>query len=56
MSRWEYKVRKAYGEGARIRVYYKLVRAAPWPENIRAAITAAKRRRGQGPAGSDSAQ
>ena len=56
VSRWEYKVRKAYGEGARIRVYYKLVRAAPWPENIRAAITAAKRRRGQGPAGADSAQ
>ena len=53
---WEYKVRKAYGEGARVRVYYKLVRSAPWPENIHAAITAAKRRRGKGPSGSDSAQ
>jgi hypothetical protein len=47
---WDYKSRKAYGEGARIRVYYQLVRSAPWPENIRGAITAeAKRRKAKKP-------
>ena len=42
---WDYKSRGAYGEGARVRVYYQLVQSAPWPENIRAAITAAAKRR-----------
>jgi hypothetical protein len=57
---WDYKARKAHGEGARVRVYYQLVRSAPWPENIHAAITAeAKRRKADkrmDSAGSDSAQ
>lgn len=35
-------------EGARVRVYYQLVRSAPWPENIRAAITAEENRRKAG--------
>jgi hypothetical protein len=57
---WDYKSRKALGEGARVRVYYQLIRSAPWPENIHAAITAetkrrkASRRRDSG--GSDGAQ
>jgi hypothetical protein len=42
---WDYKSRKAYGEGARVRVYYQLVRSAPWPENIHAAIAAAAKNR-----------
>lgn len=57
---WDYKSRKAHGEGARVRVYYQLVRPTPWPENIHAAITAeAKRRKAskrRGSAGSDGAQ
>jgi HNH endonuclease len=57
---WEYKVRKAFGEGARVRVYYRLVRSAPWPENIHAAITAEEKRRRanrrKGSAGSDGTQ
>jgi hypothetical protein len=42
---WDYEVRKAHDEGARIRVYYRLTRSAPWPENIHAAIVAEERRR-----------
>jgi hypothetical protein len=42
---WDYKSRRAYGEGARVRVYYQLTQSAPWPENIHAAITAAVKRR-----------
>ncbi len=56
---WDYKSRRAYGEGARVRVYYQMVRSAPWPENIRAAITAeAKRRKAKrrDSTGSDRAQ
>lgn len=57
---WEYKVRKAYGEGARVKVYYRLVRSAAWPENIHAAITAEEKRRRadrrKGAAGSDGTQ
>jgi hypothetical protein len=45
MLDWDYKVRKAPGEGARVRVYYQLVRSAPWPENIHAAIKAEEKRR-----------
>ena len=57
---WEYKVRKAFGEGARVKVYYRLIRSTPWPENIHAAITAEEKRRRagrrKGPAGSDGTQ
>ncbi|HXL93579.1 MAG TPA: HNH endonuclease signature motif containing protein [Streptosporangiaceae bacterium] len=57
---WEYQSRRAYGEGARVRVYYRLIRAAAWPENIHAAITAAAKRRKADeetrPASSDGAQ
>lgn len=42
---WEFETRKAYGEGPRVKVYYRLVRSAPWPENIHAAITAEEKRR-----------
>lgn len=42
---WEYETRKDLGQGARVRVYYRLVRSAPWPANIRAAITAVENRR-----------
>jgi hypothetical protein len=45
MLGWEYQVRKAYGEGARVRVRYRLVRSVPWPENIHAAIIAEEKRR-----------
>ncbi len=41
----DYRSRKAYGEGARVRVYYQLVRSAPWPQNIHAAITTEAKRR-----------
>jgi len=62
MLGWDYKPSKRYNEGVRVRVYYKLTRSAPWPESIRAAITAeenrrkAGRRRGKDASGSDSAQ
>jgi hypothetical protein len=42
---WEYKQEKRYNEGARVKVYYRLVRCAPWPDNIRNAIAAEERRR-----------
>lgn len=42
---WDYETRKDYGQAARVKVYYRLVRSAPWPANIRAAITAAENRR-----------
>jgi hypothetical protein len=45
---WEYRSRKEHWDGSRVRVYYKLVRPAPWPENIHAAITAAAKRRRAG--------
>ena len=48
MLGWDYKPLRKYGEGARVRVYYQLVRSAPWPENIRAAITAEENRRKAG--------
>ena len=57
---WDYKVRKARGEGARTRVYYRLIQTAPWPENIHAAIIAEEKRRraarGKGATRSDGAQ
>jgi hypothetical protein len=54
---WDYKPLKKSGQGARVRVCYKLTRSAPWPESIRAAITAEEkrrqaRRRGEGNAAS----
>jgi hypothetical protein len=48
MLGWDYKPLRKYGEGARVRVYYQLVRSAPWPENIRAAISAEENRRKAG--------
>lgn len=62
MLGWDYKPCKKYNQGARVRVYYKLIRSAPWPESIRAAIAAEEmrrkaRRRGAGDAaGSDGAK
>jgi hypothetical protein len=42
---WDYKVRKTGQQGVRIWSYYRLVRSAPWPEDIRAAIREEERRR-----------
>lgn len=42
---WEYEQSRRYHEGARVKVYYRLVRAEPWPGNIRAAIAAEEQRR-----------
>jgi hypothetical protein len=42
---WDYEKSKRYHEGARVKVYYRLLHAAPWPPNIRAAITAEEDRR-----------
>lgn len=42
---WDYEVRKSYNEGARVWSYYRLTKSTPWPENIRAAITAEGKRR-----------
>ncbi|MGC4154858.1 MAG: HNH endonuclease [Propionicimonas sp.] len=44
---WEYEVQKRHNEGARVWTYYRLCRAAPWPDNIHAAIVAEERRRRQ---------
>jgi hypothetical protein len=35
---WDYTHQKRYTEGARVWTYYRLVRSAPWPANIPAAI------------------
>jgi hypothetical protein len=51
MLGWDYQPCKRYGEGARVKVYYRLVRPAPWPEDIRAAITAEENRRKGGRTG-----
>lgn len=40
---WEYQKKRRYDEGARVKVYYRLIHAAPWPENIRAAIKARRK-------------
>jgi hypothetical protein len=42
---WNYEKRRRYHEGARVRVYYRLLHAEPWPTNIRTAITAEENRR-----------
>src|ERR1700761_9424803 len=41
---WQIKASRRYHEGARVRVYYRLLHYEPWPENIHAAIKAAERR------------
>jgi hypothetical protein len=51
----DYEPLRRYGEGARVRVYYQLVRSAPWPENIRAAITAEENQRKAGRPGREDA-
>lgn len=45
MLGWDYQVLKKTNQGARVRVYYKLIQSAPWPESIRRAITAEEKRR-----------
>lgn len=42
---WQYQQQKRYHEGARVKSYYRLIHAEPWPENIRAAISAEEKRR-----------
>ena len=42
---WVVEQQKRHHEGARVRVYYRLIHAEPWPENIRAAIVAEEQRR-----------
>jgi len=44
---WDYAYRKVR-EGGRVRTYYRLVKAAPWPENIIAAVRAEEARRKKG--------
>jgi hypothetical protein len=45
---WDYETQKRFHEGARVRVYYRLAREAPWPASIRAAISAEEQRRRAG--------
>jgi hypothetical protein len=42
---WKIEQQKRYHEGARVKSYYRLVYAAPWPDNIRAAIVVEENRR-----------
>jgi hypothetical protein len=42
---WEYEQKRRYDEGARVKVYYRLLHDAPWPENIREAIKDRENRR-----------
>lgn len=42
---WDYEFQKRFNEGARVWTYYRLTKSAPWPDDIRAAITAEERRR-----------
>jgi|HubBroStandDraft_1064217.scaffolds.fasta_scaffold42472_2 hypothetical protein len=42
---WDYEQQKRHYEGARVKVYYRLLQAAPWPVSIRSAIKAEERRR-----------
>lgn len=42
---WDHETQKRHHEGARVRTYYRLTREAPWPANIRAAITGEEQRR-----------
>jgi hypothetical protein len=45
MLGWDYEYLRKSSQGARTRVYYKLKRSAPWPQNIRAALNAEAKRR-----------
>jgi hypothetical protein len=42
---WVIVQQRRHHEGARVRVYYRLMHCEPWPDNIRAAITAEEQRR-----------
>jgi hypothetical protein len=42
---WKIEQQKRYHEGPRVKSYYRLVHAVPWPENIRTAIVAEEKRR-----------
>lgn len=42
---WKIEQQKRYHEGDRVKSYYRLVYAAPWPDNIRTAIVAEEKRR-----------
>lgn len=42
---WDYEHQKRYTEGARVWTYYRVTKSAPWPDNIRGAITAEEERR-----------
>jgi hypothetical protein len=42
---WVIVQERRYHEGARVRVYYRLIHCESWPDNIRAAIAAEERRR-----------
>jgi 5-methylcytosine-specific restriction endonuclease McrA len=42
---WDYEHQKRYGEGPRVWSYYRLLKSAPWPQNISAAIRAEEHRR-----------
>lgn len=50
---WDYEHQNRYDEGARVRPYYRLKQAAPWPDNVPAAIRieAQRRRAAKGSAG-----
>ncbi len=38
---WNYEPKRHYHEGARVRVYYRLTKSAPWPDDMRAVLNAA---------------
>ena len=42
---WVISSEKRHHEGARVKSYYRLIHAEPWPDNIRAAISAEEKRR-----------
>ena len=44
---WDYEWRKDYTQPSRVATLYRLKQSAPWPENIREAITAEENRRKQ---------
>jgi hypothetical protein len=42
---WDYEFQRRHNEGARVWTYYRVTKFAPWPENIREAITKEEARR-----------
>lgn len=44
---WDYRAQRRQNEGARVRVYYRLTKQAPWPDDMRAMINAAAEQRRQ---------